>query len=88
MAWPKPELGQQFDLGLRLGLDDEVFAGDAEMRGARGEILDDFRCGQEGDLDIVDAGEHAAIVARAARLLHDEAGAGEKGVGVFLQAAL
>ena len=41
-----------------------------------------------GDLDIVEAGDGAAIVARAARLGQRKPGAGEEGFGVFLQAAL
>ena len=47
---------------------DEIFAGDAEMHGARRELRGDFGGRQIGDLDIVEAGDRAAIVARATRL--------------------
>ena len=82
------ERRQQGDLALGLRLAHQILAGDAEMGGAGGEVLDDFGRRQKGDFDIFDARQDAAIVAGAASRRHGQAGAGEKGVGVFLQPAL
>ena len=66
----------------------QVLAGDAEMHGAGRELRGDFGGRQIGDLDAVEAGDGAAIVARAARLDQIEPRAREEGFGVFLQPAL
>ena len=66
----------------------QVLAGDAEMRRAAGQLADDLGGREEGDLDVGHAGERAAIIAGAAGLGEDEAGAGEERGGVLLQAPL
>ena len=58
------------------------------MHGALRELRGDFGGREIGDLDAVEPGDGAAIVARAARLDQREAGAGEEGLGVLLQPAL
>ena len=57
-----------FAVGVRDHLAHQVFAGDAEMHGAGRELRGDFGGRQIGDLDAVEPGDGAAIVARAARL--------------------
>ena len=54
----KAERRQQLDcaVGVGEGLAHEIFAGDAEMHVAGGELRDDFGSREEGDLDTVDAG--------------------------------
>ena len=66
----------------------EILAGDAEMRGAGGELADDFGRREKRDLDAGEAGDRAAIIARAAPLHEFEARAGEEGGGVLLQPPL
>ena len=75
-------------VGVRHLLAHQVFAGDAEMDGALRELAGDFGGRQIRDLDAVEAGDGAAIVARAARLDQREPGAREESFGVFLQPAL
>ena len=75
-------------VGLRNAFAQQVFAGDAEMHRAARQLSGDVACRQIGDLDIVEACNGAAIIARATRLRQRETGAGEEGLGVFLQAAL
>ena len=58
------------------------------MHGAGGKLRGDFGGRKIGDLDAVEAGDGAAIVARAARLDQRKPGAGEEGFRVFLQPAL
>src|SRR5262249_61983867 len=66
----------------------QVLTGHAEMDGALGELRRDLGGRQVGDLDALDARNGAAVVARAARLHEDEAGAGKECMRVLLQAAL
>src|SRR4029079_19552017 len=58
------------------------------MHHAARELRGDLAGRQIGDLDIVEAGNRAAIIACAARLGERKPGAREKRFGVFLQAAL
>ena len=55
-------------VGVGNHLTDEIFASDTEMDSSRRELGRDFRCRQVGDLDIVEAGDCAPIIARATRL--------------------
>ena len=48
------ELREQDDLAVGLRLAHQILAGDAEMGGAGGEVLDDLGRRQEGDLDVFD----------------------------------
>ena len=84
------ELRQQHDarFGVRDHLAHEVFAGDAEMRGALGELHRDLRSGQIGDFHAGDLAERAAILAPAARLDELEAGAAKERPRVLLQPPL
>ena len=66
----------------------QVLAGDAEMHHAARELRGDLARREIGDLDIVEAGDGAAIIACAARLGERKPGAREERFGVFLQAAL
>ena len=75
-------------VGVRDAFAHQVLAGDAEMHRAARELGGDLARREIGDLDIVEAGDGAAIVARAARFGQRKAGAGEERFGVFLQAAL
>ena len=75
-------------LGVGNAFAHEVFAGDAEMHRAAREIRRDFARREIGDLDIVEAGNGAAVVARAAGFRQHQAGAGEEGLGIFLQPPL
>ena len=75
-------------VGIRNAFAQQILAGDAEMHHAARQLRSDFARGEIGDLDIVEAGNGAAIVARAARLRQREPCAREKRLGVFLQAAL
>ena len=52
------------------------------------KLRGDFGGREIGDLDAVEPGDRAAIVARAARLDQRQAGAREERLGVFLQPAL
>ena len=79
---------QHAPVGIRNAFAHQVFAGDAEMHRAARQLRGDFAGRQIGDLDIVEAGDGAAIIARAARLCQRQAGAREKRLGVFLQASL
>ena len=83
------ELVEQHDARLRLRdqLADQILAGDAEVDRALRELRGDLGRGQVGDLDIVELGDRAAIVARAARLHQCQSGAREECLGVLLQAA-
>ncbi len=74
-------------VGIRDHFAHQILAGDAEMHGAGGELRRDFRRRQISDLDAVEAGDGAAIVARAARLDQRKPRAREEGFGVFLQPA-
>jgi hypothetical protein len=56
----------------------QVFAGDAEMHRAARQLRGDLARREIGDLDIVEPGDGAAIVARAARLDQRKAGAREE----------
>ena len=90
LALPKPRLSIS---STRLSASgnafaQQIFAGDAEMHHAARQLRGDLARGEIGDLDIVEAGDGAAIVARAARLCQRQPGAREKRLGVFLQAAL
>ena len=76
-----------FAVGVGDHLAHQILAGDAEMHGARRELRGDFGGREIGDLDAVEPGDGAAIVARPARLDQREAGAREEGFGVFLQPA-
>ena len=69
LAWPKPSGVSSSTASSASGdlLADQVLAGDAEMRGAGGELADDLGGRQEQHLDVRHARERAAIVARAAR---------------------
>ena len=69
-------------------LADQVLAGDAEMHRALRELRGDVGGREIGDLDARQAGDRAAIVARAARLHELQAGAREERLGVLLQPAL
>ncbi len=75
-------------VGVGNGLTHQVFAGDAEMDHATRQLPGDFARREIGDLDIVEPGDGAAIVPRAARFCQCKSGAGEERLGVFLQAAL
>ena len=90
LAWPKPSGAQQLEPRLGVGdlLAHQILAGDAEMRRAGGELADDLGRGDIGDLDARQAGDRAAIVARAAPLHELEPGAGEERRGAFLQPPL
>ncbi len=79
----------QHDARIDIGdhLAHQILAGDAEMDRALRQLRRDFRCGQISDLDAVDAGNGAAIIARAARLDEFEPRAREEGFGVLLQPA-
>src|SRR5579872_3309927 len=57
------------------------------MHGALAELLGDFRCGKVGDLDAIEPGNSAAIVAGAARLDELQSGAREKAFRILLQPA-
>ena len=74
------ELIDEHDLpvGIEDHLAHQVLAGDAEMHGALAELRGDFRRREIGDLDAVEAGDGAAIVARAARLDEFEARSARK----------
>ena len=75
-------------VGVQNLLAHQILAGDAEMGGAGGELADDLGGRKKGDLDPGQARDRAAVVARAPPLRQLEAGAGEKGRGVFLQPPL
>src|SRR5439155_4906030 len=66
----------------------QIFPGDAEMRHAARQLRGDLAGREIGDLDIVEARDRAAIVARATGLRQLESCTGEKGLGVLLKAAL
>ena len=86
---PEAERRKQFNLALGIGdfLAHEILARDAEMRFALCEPAGDFGSREIADLRAVEPGDGAAIVAGAATLRQFESGAGEEGVGVFLQPA-
>ena len=86
----EPELLEEHDacLGVRDHLPHQIFAGDAELRGALRQLDGDLRRGQIGDFHAGDAVERAAIFARAARLHQHQPGAAEERLRVLLQAAL
>src|SRR5262249_30295471 len=63
-------------------------AGDAEMHRPLRQLVGDFGGRQIGDLDLIEPGDRAAVVARAARLDQREAGAGEERLRVLLQPPL
>ena len=75
-------------IGVRHGLAQQVLARDPEMRIAFGQLGRDLGDRQKGDLERLEAGQPAAVVARAAGLHQRHAGAGEEGRGVFLQPSL
>src|SRR5579883_692855 len=66
----------------------QIFASNAEMRQALGELRRDLRRRQEGNFDALEADDCAAIVAGAARLDELEARAREKAFGILLQTPL
>jgi len=70
-------------VGVGNGLTHQVFAGDAEMDHATRQLPGDFARREIGDLDIVEPGDGAAIVPRAARFCQCKSGAGEESLGVF-----
>src|SRR3984893_11732358 len=85
MGVAKAERRQKFDFRFRIGngFANEIFAGDAEMYMAGGQLRDNVGGGNKRDLDILHAGQISAIVARA---VHEfEPRAAEKSRGVFLQ---
>ena len=86
----KTEIVDQQDalVGIGNAFAHQVFAGDAEMHRAARQLRGNLARREIGDLDIVEPGDGAAIVAGAARFRQRKSGAGEKGLGVFLQAAL
>ena len=90
LAWPKPSGSISTTLAVGIGdhLAHQVLAGDAKMHGAGGKLRRDLGSREIGDLDAVEPGDGAAIVARAARLDQRQAGAREEGFGVLLQPAL
>ena len=90
LARPKPSGASSARRCVGVGdlLAHEVLAGDAEMRGAGGELADDLGRREKGDLDARQPGDGAAIVARAAPLHEFEPGAGEERRGVLLQPPL
>ena len=75
-------------VGVRDHLAHQVLAGDAEMDRARRELRGDFGGRQIRDLDAVEAGDRAAIIARAARLDESSPARAKKRFGVLLQPAL
>src|SRR5262249_60172867 len=75
-------------VGLRDHLAHQILASDAEMHRALAELLGDFRCRKICNLDTVESGNGAAIVARAARLDELQPGTGEEVLRVLLQPAL
>ncbi len=75
-------------VGFRNHLANEVFAGDAKMNGSRRELACDFGCGQVSDLDIVEPGDRATVVARPPRLDQRQPRAHEERLRILLQAAL
>ncbi len=75
-------------VGVRDHLAHQILAGDAEMDGAGRELAGDFGGRQISDLDAVETGDGAAIVARAARLDQRKPRAREESFRIFLQAAL
>ena len=70
LALPKPRLSikQHALVGIGNAFTQQILAGDAEMHHAARQLRGDFARREIGDLDIVEAGDGAAIVARAARL--------------------
>ncbi len=72
---------------LRDHLAHQILAGDAEMCGALRELGGDLGGRQIGDLDAVEAGNGAAVIARAAGLDEFEPGPGEKVFRILLQPA-
>ena len=87
---PEAERAQKLEpqLGVRHFLAHQILAGDAEMRGPRGELADDLGRRDIGDLDPRQPGDGAAIVARASPLHEFEPGASEESVGRLLQSPL
>ena len=63
----------------------EILAGHAEVHGAGRKLAGDFRCRKVGDFDVVETGDRAAIVTRAARLDQSQPGAREERLGILLQ---
>ena len=86
----EPEAVDQQDalVGVGNGFAHQVFAGDAEMDHAARQLPGDLARREIRDLDTVEPGDGAAIVARTARLCQCKSGAGEESLGVLLQAAL
>ena len=69
LAWPKPSgVEQGHAVVLRDLFAHQVLAGDAEMHRPLRQLRGDLGGRQVGDLDVVEARDRAAIVARAARL--------------------
>ena len=89
MGVAKAERGQHFQLGVGIAnaFTHQILTGDAQMRGPGGQLRDDFGGRQKGDLNAGHLRQPAAIIARAPGLHHIQPGAGEKGIGIFLQAA-
>ena len=85
----KAEALDQHHFGVRIGdhLAHQVFTGDAKMHRALRQLAGDFGRRQIGDLDAVEPGDGAAIVACPARLDQRKAGAREEAFRVFLQPA-
>lgn len=65
----------------------QILAGDAEMHHAARKLGSDLARREIGDLDMVEARDGAAIVARAARFCQRQPGVRKERLGVFLQAA-
>ncbi len=65
---PRPSISSDALVGVRDALAHQVLAGDAEMDRAARQLRGDLAGREIGDLDIVEAGDGAAIIARAARL--------------------
>src|SRR5262249_48200586 len=86
----KSKPGDQDDavLGLRDHLADQILAGNAEMHGALAELARDLRCRQISDLDLLEAVNRAALVARPAGLDESKPGGGKEGFGFLLHPPL
>ena len=82
------ELLHQGDAAIRsFGLADQIFARDAQMHVAGKQRRRDLGSGEHHHVDIRHAIDGGAVAARAGGLAHGEAGVGEIGLRLLLQAA-